>query len=419
MSLGVVALLLGSDADVGTWAGEALATPDTRGAAAEPDLRTAVEAMHAVTSAMAQASQPAEQPAGTGPQPPPRAGPLPGPPGLAERLDALDIGRYPLAALVRVAYATFGKDTERTRVYIDQALASPDPWITAATQLVSAAIAENEGRLDDMRAASARALEEFRALGERWGLSGALRSLGTALMIDGDLDGAAAAFTEARRALAELGSRDDEIFLQVRLAEVAARRGDLAAARRLYDTSRAGAEAGGPVTFQGIPAAFGAMFEVALGRVEAARPLCAAAERWLERIGPAHPVGQHMAAIVAAAGAAIALADADLPLAAQRSAAAYQASAATGDMPLLAQVAVTLADCARAAGQPGRAARMLGAAAVVRGADDPTDLLVHRLRTRLLDALGQPEYDAAYAAGKALGRAEAIADLDPARIAAP
>src|SRR5262249_27045489 len=159
---------------------------------------------------------------------------------LIERLDTLDIGKFPLAGLVRVVYAMFTRDTGRVRVYVDQALASRHEWLVAATWLISAAIAENEGKLEQMRAATDRALEEFRALGERWGLSGALRSLGTIRMIDGDLDGAAAAFTEASGVLAELGSpTDDEAFLRIRLADVAARRGDFDAARTLYDAARA------------------------------------------------------------------------------------------------------------------------------------------------------------------------------------
>jgi predicted ATPase len=421
-SIGTMSLLLGNDADVATWVSEALAVPDSPAGAADPDLRVIAEAIHAVTGVMAVAAQDHAEdarPAAPGSGPPSTGQPLGpelGPPGLAERLDALDIGKFPLAALVRVAYAMLTRDTGRVRTYVDQGLASQDEWLVAVTWLMSAAIAENEGKLDEMRAATDRALEEFRALGERWGLSGALRSLGTIRMIDGDLDGAADAFTEAGRVLAELGSSDDEAFLRIRLAEVAARRGDLDGARKLYDAARAAAEADGSVSHLGAPLASGALFELALGRVEAARPLHAAAERWLAQIVTTHPVRDVMTAMVAATGTAIAVADGDLRLARERAAAAYQAAVAAEDMRVLAQVSVTQAGLALALGQPGRAAGMLGAAAAVRGGDDPTDLLVRQVETRLRDALGERGYADAYAAGKALSRAEATAYLDPARI---
>ena len=40
-----------------------------------------------------------------------------------------------------------------------------------------------------MRAAAEEALQRFRALGERWGLSSTLRVIGDVRVLDGDLDG--------------------------------------------------------------------------------------------------------------------------------------------------------------------------------------------------------------------------------------
>jgi hypothetical protein len=64
-------------------------------------------------------------------------------------------------------------------------------------------------------------------------------------MVDGDLEGATAAFAEAGRALNEIGSRDDESQMRLRLAEIAARRGDLAAASEFYEAAWAAAESDG------------------------------------------------------------------------------------------------------------------------------------------------------------------------------
>ena len=121
-------------------------------------------------------------------------------PGLAERLDALDIEQYPVAGLLRPVYAMFVKDDERAaRATSTQARASRDEWLAAAAWLMTASLAENDGNLDEMRVAAAEAVGRFRALGERWGLSTALRTIGNVATLDGDLDGAAAAYTEAGR----------------------------------------------------------------------------------------------------------------------------------------------------------------------------------------------------------------------------
>jgi hypothetical protein len=85
-------------------------------------------------------------------------------------------------------------------------------------------------------------------------------------------------------------------------------------------------------------------------------------------------------------------------------------------MPLLASIAGALAHLAHKLGHPGRAAEMLGACAAVRGGEDPTDLAVTLLGSRLREDLGPDAYDRAYAAGTALSRAEALALLDPATL---
>ena len=120
-------------------------------------------------------------------------------PGLTERLDAIDFGRYPVAGLLRPVYAMFVKDDGRMRVYLDQARAGRDEWLGATAWLMTAGMAENHGNFDEMRVSAIEAVDRFRALGERWGLSMALRTIGNIQVLDGDLDGAVAAFTEASR----------------------------------------------------------------------------------------------------------------------------------------------------------------------------------------------------------------------------
>ena len=366
---------------------------------ADAGLRTIAEAVHVVTSAM--------DPAADGPG----AGAYP---GLAERLDAIDIERYPVAGLVRPVYAMFVKDDKRMRGYLEQARDASDEWLSATAWLMAAGMAENDGNFDEMRVSAAEALSRFRALGERWGLSMALRTTANIRVSDGDLDGADAAFTEASQLLAELGHVEDLSQVQLRLAEIAARRGDLAKARQLSTAARSTVESEGSLMDRGIVAAWWAAFEARWGDVDAARPYLADAERYLAQFGPAHPAREHLEVMVAATGARIAIADKDLRTAREQALRSYRAAIGAEDRPLLAQASGATAELALALGQPERAAELLGAGAVVRGADDPTDPTALQLVPLLRAALGDDRYEACYAAGRALARPAAIERLDPA-----
>lgn len=401
VSLSIMALLLGNESDTAEWTGDALAVPGE----ADAGLRTIAEAVHVVTSAL-------DPTMGTGE--PMEAAAYP---GLTERLDAIDLERYPVAGLLRPVYAMFIKDDGRMRGYLDQARAGRDEWLVASAWLMAAMMAENDGDLDETRAAAAEGLDRFRVLGERWGLSNALQNVGNIRVLDGDLDGAVAAFTEAGCLLAELGHREDLSQVQLRLAEIAARRGDLDKARELLSAAvRARAESEGSPMDRGISAAWWAAFEVRCGDMDAARPFHAAAERHLSRFGPAHPVREHLAALVAATGARIAIADKDMRAAREQAVRAYRAAVAAQDMPLLAEASGAVAELALALGQPERAAELLGATAVARGGDDPTDPTAVRLAPLLRAALGAERYARCRASGEALGRAEAIERLDPATL---
>jgi predicted ATPase/DNA-binding SARP family transcriptional activator len=413
VSLSIMALLLGNETDMAEWVRDALAVPGE----AEPNLRTMAEALHVVTSALdlsADGVSPegrdgVEDPAGAGP-----VGMSAAYPGLIERVDTLDVDKFPVAGLLRPVYAVFVKDDERMRRYLDEARESRDPWLAAASLMMAAGLADNRGDLDAMRPAAAEAADRFRALGERWGLSATVQIIGNIRMLDGDLDGATDAYNEAGRLLAELGSREDVSQVKLRLAEIAARQGNVEQARKLSQDARAAVESDGSIIDRGIAAAWLAAFEVGLGDVDAARPAQAEAERFLAQFGPAHPARDHLAAMVASTSARIAIADGDLGAAREQAVRSYQEAVRADDMPLLAQASGTAAELALALGHQERAAELLGASTAVRGTDDPTDPTTAKLAPLLRAALGDESYESAYAAGKALGRAKAIERLDPA-----
>jgi predicted ATPase/DNA-binding SARP family transcriptional activator len=395
LALAIMALLLGNDTDTAEWTAEALAVPGD----ADAGLRTIAEAVHVVTSVMDSAADG------------PGAGAYP---GLAGRLDAIDIERYPVAGLVRPVYAMFVKDDKRMRRYLEQARDTSDEWLSATACLMAAGIAENDGNFDEMRVSAAESLRRFRAFGERWGLSAALRTTADIRLSDGDLDGADAAFTEASQLLAELGHVEDLSQVQLRLAEIATRRGDLDKARQLSAAARSTVESEGSLMDRGIVAAWWAAFEARWGDVDTARPYLADAERYLAQFGPAHPAREHLEVMVAATGARIAIADKDLRTAREQALRSYRAAIGAEDRPLLAQASGATAELALALGQPERAAELLGAGAVVRGADDPTEPTALQLVPLLRARLGDERYEAGYAAGRALARSAAIERLDPA-----
>jgi predicted ATPase/DNA-binding SARP family transcriptional activator len=395
-----VAFMLGNHADITDWIAQAIAVPGE----SDPNLRTVAEAMYMITQTLR-----IDDMAGTAPDHPF--------PGLDDRVEALDVKTMPLAGLLRPAYAMFTHDNGRIRRYLDEALSSEDEWLVAGAWMFSAAFAENTGDMDVVRTASAQALERFRALGERWGLSNTLRLVGGIQIIDGDLDGAADSFAEAGRALREMGSREDESHLMLRLAEIAVRRGDIDKANELFEAAaRVAAEQDGSPSDISVVAAGSAMFAIGMGEIELARSRNAAAQEGLDRLSQAHPARHHMASLVAASGLMIALNDGDLQAARERAVSAYQAAMLTDDMPIVALVGGTLARFAHTLGQSERAARMLGACTPVRGGEDATEPLLTGLRPELCEVLGEEEYTRAYEEGKALDRAEALALLDPARL---
>jgi hypothetical protein len=105
--------------------------------------------------------------------------------------------------------------------------------------------------------------------------------------------------------------------------------------------------------------------------------------------------------------------DGDLESARQYGRDAFAAAIGTRDMPVVAVVGVTLAEIVAASGDADEAATMLGAAARLRGADDPTSREIADLTARLRDTLGGERFAERYAAGKALDRDAAIERLTP------
>jgi len=88
-------------------------------------------------------------------------------------------------------------------------------------------------------------------------------------------------------------------------------------------------------------------------------------------------------------------------------------------MPILSMIGVGAAEVAAARGEHRDSAMLLGAAARLRGAEDPTEPRIAAMTREGRAALGDEAYDAAYAAGWALDTQAARARVDPAHRSGP
>ncbi len=326
---------------------------------------------------------------------------------LSERLDTTE-STHPMLALLRPVVAMFSdRGARRTLELADEGLTSSDPWIAAAARLLRAAVKENQGDVEAMRIDAEIALEQFRAIGERWGIASCLGILAEAKTIDEDLDGAIAALTEAVSVAEEqLTGHDDLMMLSIRLADLRMRQGDRAEAKRVVTAIREESEPG-----RGYHTVFLdlllADFARSDGDLAHAREIRDRAIEQVARFPQVHPAQGHLAAVVAALSSKIDVDGGDLGAAAEQLRAALRHAIGTKDMPILATVGVAIAGLAVAEGRPEEAARILGACARLRGGDDATQPDIVRLTTELTTALGDVRRREIYDAARALTPAAA------------
>ena len=197
--------------------------------------------------------------------------------------------------------------------------------------------------------------------------------LGHARAAAGDLSGARADIERGLGAAGRLGEHDDEAAGYIELSELARRGGDLAAARR--------------VLAQALE-----VIEPRAGRME-------------------------MSGVTATAytkSGCLAEQDGDLAGAARWHARALAVLAdpklvVMPSNPTLAAVVEGIAALAAARGEHARAAELLGLAHTLQGFHNPGSLETARAAGAATAALGPDGFDAAYARGRRLGRADALA----------
>lgn len=313
--------------------------------------------------------------------------------------------QHPMLGLLEPVAAMITDEEELAYRLLDT---MPEPgfaWGRATRHLLAAMLYENDGRFEEHRDSLKLALEAYRDIGERWGLSTTLAALGGLRLADGDVEGSLAAYNEAHRLMSEITATDDASYTRTRLALAYARAGDLDRARAELDTARGEAERSG--SGLGLVSTELGLAELARetgDRVEARR-LAEKALRGARDIAGGPP---QLTAGVLAALAAMDAEDGDPQQGRDRVHEAVTLPGADRDMPVLGGVALAAAFVELRAGAPGRSALLFGAALALRGTEDRGSRQVEQLRRELTDALGAETLHRIYDDGAALPREQAM-----------
>jgi tetratricopeptide (TPR) repeat protein len=267
-----------------------------------------------------------------------------------------------------------------------------DPWVRAQIGLNRArALLNFSGRYAEAEADIESALAEFRAIGERWGISYALTVLAELVAQRGDLGAALGHYEQAIVLVKETGIVEDVLYLRVKVAQLRWLLGDPAgSAAAMAEAERDAEKVGWPDALAGMAHAKAELARWT-GDLSTARTELARAETVLRHIA-VHPVFRAM--ILDSLGHLDAL-EGDLAAARARRAEALDLALGTVHAPTVAQVLVGVADQALRQDQPREAARLLAASVAVRGGPDLSRPDAARLETATRAALGEEFAEAA------------------------
>jgi predicted ATPase/DNA-binding SARP family transcriptional activator/tetratricopeptide (TPR) repeat protein len=273
-------------------------------------------------------------------------------------------------------------------------LTDEDPWVRALARLQTGKMRIMLGDGDlDADVALETALGEFRAIGERWGMSFALTELADRVAVRGEFADACEYYEQAIAVAAEVGATEDVVRMRSRQAQL----------YWLADDHEASATAMAEALRQAERVAWPeALVELALCKAELAR-WSGDAEEARRQLDLATTMLGHdaeranlRAMIQDVLGY---LAD-DLDQAWQHRSAAFQAAIEGGHIPAIAQMLVGVADLALRTDQDEQAARLLAASAVVRGLPDRSNPDVAKVEQETRRRLGDAKFTEATEEGR-------------------
>ncbi|WP_133852189.1 BTAD domain-containing putative transcriptional regulator [Labedaea rhizosphaerae] len=265
-------------------------------------------------------------------------------------------------------------------------LTEDDPWVRAIARLQLGKQRIMVGQDPDAADAYlAAALAEFRATGERWGISFALTELANRMATRGDFAGACELYEQAIAVVTEVGALEDVVSMRSRQAQLYWLLGDAeASAAAMAEAQRAAERVAWP----------NALAELALAKAELAR--------WTGDTDQAHRqlklattmLGEYaeQEGVRAMTEDLLGYLAADLDEARAHRVAAFRASAEAGNAQQVAGVLVGLADLALRCEQYEQAARLLAASAAVRGVRDHAQPDVGRIEQAARAHLGDTRF---------------------------
>jgi predicted ATPase/tetratricopeptide (TPR) repeat protein len=316
--------------------------------------------------------------------------------------------RSTLSVLCEVISAFFERDTflEKLDVADRRCVEAGDVWGGALLCMMRSRILADEDAVEAERYAR-MAFEQFRGLGDRWGMAETGQMLGYVESLRGEHRAALAVYAEAGRTALEVGAIGDMMIIAVMSVWEHEYLGEHEAADRKLDEAE---------SYQGDPrhghesAAFVTLTRAGLARargdLEAAAAYLAEARR-LQEHGRDNPFRVHFhieAALLAAAAGRFREA-ADYYVQGLRAAIVF-----FFDAPEVARCVEGLAVVAAGLGEPQVAARLLGAAFAVRPVPLPETRTGESRRNahEMRAVLGEDDFERLFAEGRALSREEAF-----------
>ena len=303
----------------------------------------------------------------------------------AYRFSQRSQSRNPLLALVAPLERMFQAPDAFLPAW-ESLLDNEDPWVRALArlQLGKMRIMLGQGGRD-ADAYLEMALAEFRALGERWGISFALTELAERMATRGEFAGACEHYEQAIAVVTEVGAIEDVIRMRSRQAQLYwLLRDQDSSAAAVADAERYAERVTWP----------DALAELALSKAELAR-WDGNAEEAYQQLGVATTMlgdEAEQADIRAVTHDLLGYLAEDLSEARAHRAAACQAATEAGHAPLIAKVLIGVADLALRRDQYEQAARLLAASAGVLGLPDRSHPDLTRIEQIARDRLGDARF---------------------------
>ncbi|MCF4121106.1 winged helix-turn-helix domain-containing protein [Antribacter sp. KLBMP9083] len=259
-------------------------------------------------------------------------------------------------------------------------LDNDDPWARALARLQLGKMRVMLGHAGrDADECFEQALAEFRALGERFGISFALTELADRIATRGEFAAACEYYEQAIAVVAEVGAVEDVIRMRSGQARLYWLLGDQdASAAALAEAERLAERVTWPE----------ALAEVALSKAELARWGGDAEEARRQLDLATTMLGDRAANLDSLTHHLLGCLAVDLDEAREHHAAACRAAAEAGHAPMIAQTLVGVADLALRCDQYDQAARLLAASTRMRGLADRSDLDVARIEEAVRSRLG-------------------------------